>query len=272
MLASQPGESTMLQTKFARRLAVALIAAAALGAAHSAAADSADDDKLLSAGGVVREFTADDERSIPLELLARARGIAVIPGMYRAGFFVGGRRGRGVLTVRTSTGGWSNPSFITLTGGNIGLQFGAEKADVVLVFANDRSVKHIADGKFTLGGDATAIAGPMGKRTTAAVTGRSEVYIYTRSHGVYAGAAFEGARLDIDEEGNQAFYGGDDRAALSAPGAGTPASASRYLQQLAAVTSGEATPGPSGTKVTSGSGDAEGAEQAIIYPIDDAPK
>ena len=207
----------------ARSPVIALLLLAAL-AASPARAQSSDDEKLARAADVLRAFTVDDDKSIPADLLQRARGIAVIPTLVRGGFFIGGRRGRGVLAVRTPSGEWSNPAFVTLTGGSIGWQFGAESADVVLVFGNDRSVRNISDGRFTLGGDAAAVAGPLGRRTTAAVTGRSEVYIYTHSRGLFAGAAFEGARLDVDEEGNAVFYG-DGLAALSPPTGTAPASA-----------------------------------------------
>jgi lipid-binding SYLF domain-containing protein len=102
-----------------------------LAAAVPAAAQSDDDDKLARAAEVLRGFTADDDKSIPAELLQRARGIVVIPTLIRGGFFIGGRRGRGVLAVRTASGDWANPAFVTLTGGNVGLQFGAEAEDVV---------------------------------------------------------------------------------------------------------------------------------------------
>src|SRR5882672_2903286 len=121
MRASHPIESTMLPAKIASLSVVALLTCAALGVAHCAAADSADEDKLVRAAEVLHEFTADEEKSIPLDLLQRARGVAVIPTLIRGGIFIGGRRGRGVLTVRAASGEWSNPSFITLTGGNIGL-------------------------------------------------------------------------------------------------------------------------------------------------------
>jgi lipid-binding SYLF domain-containing protein len=256
---------------------VVSLAFAALAAALPAAAQSDDDEKLARAAEVLRGFTTDDEKSIPAELLQRARGIVVIPTLIRGGFFIGGRRGRGVLAVRTTTGDWANPAFVTLTGGNLGLQFGAEAEDVVLVFANDRSVKNIASGKFTLGGDATAIAGPMGKRTTAAVTGKSEVYIYARSRGLYAGASFEGARLDVDEEGNATFYGGDERAALGPTSASTPASALRYLDTLRSVAATglpATTTGLPATRAHDGASatTAGPAEQAIIYPIEEAPQ
>lgn len=243
-----------------------------------AAAQRNDDTKFVDAAKVLELFTTDEEHGIPADILQRARGIAVIPNLIRGGFLFGGRRGRGVLAIRSPNGEWSNPAFVTLTGGSFGAQFGAESADVVLVFANDRAVRNIASGKFTLGGDATAIAGPMGKRTTAAVTGKSEVYIYARSRGLYAGASFEGARLDVDEQGNAAFYAGDERAALGATSASTPASAQRYLETLRSVTATTGLPATTttapGTKPHDGtSATTTGpAEQAIIYPIQEAPQ
>jgi lipid-binding SYLF domain-containing protein len=253
-----------------RRLLLTLLAATSFVAALPSAAETSDSDRLVRSSEVLLKFTAEDEKSIPASLLERAHGIAVIPSLIRAGFFIGGRRGRGVITVRKTNGEWSAPAFITLTGGNFGLQFGAEWADVVLVFENEQSVKHMATGKFTFGGDATAVAGPLGTRATAAITGKAEVYIYTRSRGLYAGAAFEGARLDIDEDGGQVFYGGDDRAALGPPTATTPASAQQFLDTVRSVTIAGA-PRP---KAPSGGGSAPSsggsAEEAIIYPLEES--
>jgi len=200
----------------------------------------------------------------------------VIPSLVRGGFFIGGRRGRGVLSVRTPDGQWSNPAFVTLTGGNLGLQFGAEWADVVLVFANEQSVKNMASGKFTMGADATAIAGPLGKRATAAITAKAEVYIYTRSRGLYAGAAFEGARLAIDGEGNKSFYSGDEHQALGPSTAATPAAAQQFIETLRGLsTPGAAPPQSTATTTTTattpsgGSPSGAGAEEAVIYPLDE---
>jgi lipid-binding SYLF domain-containing protein len=261
-----------MQPGNARSPLFTLILLAAL-AASPAQADSDDDDKLARASEVLRGFTADDDKSIPADLMQRARGIVVIPTLVRGGFFIGGRRGRGVMAVRTPNGEWSNPAFVTLTGGSIGWQFGAESADVVLVFGNERSVRNIADGKFTLGGDASAVAGPLGRRTTAAVTGKAEVYIYTHSRGLFAGAAFEGARLDVDEEGNGTFYG-DQRAALGPQTSVAPASAQRFLETLTNVTVGSGTPSGSSATAVHGASGASGssAEEAIIYPIEEAPR
>jgi lipid-binding SYLF domain-containing protein len=269
----------MRTARIAHTFSLAVLATISLAVARPSAAETSDGDRLIRASEVLVKFTAEDESSIPAALLERAHGIAVIPSLVRGGFFVGGRRGRGVLSVRTADGQWSNPAFVTLTGGNIGLQFGAEWADVVLVFANEQSVKNMASGKFTMGGDATAIAGPLGKRATAAITAKAEVYIYTRSRGLYAGAAFEGARLAVDGDGNKAFYLGDEHQALGPATAATPATAQQFIETLRGVSAAGAAPPHTTTATTatatttttpSGSAPSGGAEEAVIYPLDEA--
>jgi SH3 domain-containing YSC84-like protein 1 len=236
-------------------------------------AETPDETKLTQAAAVLQNFTTDEENGIPIDLLQRARGIAVIPNVIRGGFFVGGRRGRGVLLVRSANGGWSNPAFMTLTGGSIGLQFGAEAMDVVLVFANDRSVKNIESGKFTLGGDASAVAGPLGKRNTAAVTGKSEVYIYTkRGRGAFAGATFEGARLDVDEEGSEAFYAASGVQALGDQSYSTPQSALRLLETVQVAAALPAAPVPHDPAHGEAQPQAAAEEEAVIYPLDGAAR
>jgi len=272
-------DHTMHSARIAHRFGLALLAAILVIGARPIAAETSDSDRLIRASEVLVKFTAEDENSIPAALLERAHGIAVIPSLVRGGFFVGGRRGRGVLSVRAPDGQWSNPAFITLTGGNLGLQFGAEWADVVLVFANEQSVKNMASGKFTMGGDATAIAGPIGKRATAAITAKAEVYIYTRSRGLYAGAAFEGTRLAVDGDGNKAFYSGDEHQALGPPTAATPGTAQQFVETLRGVSAAGAAPphttstiAPTTAAPPSGSAPSGGgAEEAVIYPLDEAP-
>jgi lipid-binding SYLF domain-containing protein len=231
-----------------------------------AAAQRNDDTKFVDAAKVLELFTTDEEHGIPADILQRARGIAVIPNLIRGGFLFGGRRGRGVLAIRSPNGEWSNPAFVTLTGGSFGAQFGAESADVVLVFANDRAVRNIASGKFTLGGDATAIAGPLGTRTQVAVTGRAEVYVYMHSRGLFAGAAFEGTRLDIDQEASAAFYRNTGGVPLGAQTSQTPAAALPFLDALrtAAVPPGppaQRSPSDSVPPPTSG-------DEAVTFPLE----
>jgi lipid-binding SYLF domain-containing protein len=244
-----------------------LTSLAALPVLLSAAAEAQpnDADRFVDAAKALELFTTDEEHGIPADILQRARGIAVIPKLIRGGLVFGGRRGRGVLAIRAPNGEWSNPAFVTLTGGSFGAQFGAESADVVLVFANDRSVRNIASGKFTLGGDATAIAGPLGRRTQTAVTGRAEVYVYMHSRGLFAGAAFEGTRLDVDQEASSAFYRNTGGVPLGAQTFETPAAALPFLDALrtAAVLAGTS----STVAPERGSASPED-EAAVTFPLE----
>jgi lipid-binding SYLF domain-containing protein len=238
-------------------------------AAYGAEAQRNDDGKFTDAAKVLEIFTTDEANGIPTEILQRARGIAVIPNVIRGGFVFGGRRGRGLLSIRSPNGEWSNPAFVTITGGSFGAQFGVESADLVLVFANDRSVRNIASGKFTLGGDAAAVAGPLGRRSTTAVTGRAEVYVYMHSRGLFAGAAFEGARLDVDEQTSAAFYRNTSSVPLGAQTAETPRAALPFLDALrTAAVATPATPGglPRAPVAPSAEPPAEG--EAQTFPLE----
>ena len=180
-----------------------------------------------------RELHAEEPETLWRQLLQRARGIAVVPNVFRGGFILGARRGRGVISLRMADGSWSNPAFVTLTGGSIGWQVGAESTDIVLIFANENAVRNIRSGKFTLGGEATAIAGPLRKQASSTMTFRAEVYGYLRSRGLYAGAAFQGARLKVNEDLAEALYAGYPGAEPFGPQSGsTPPAARRFLLAL----------------------------------------
>jgi lipid-binding SYLF domain-containing protein len=255
----------MRTTQPVRTALLASIAALGVLSLTSANAQRNDTERFVDAAKVLELFTTDEQHGIPADILQRARGIAVIPNLIRGGFVFGGRRGRGVLAIRSPNGEWSNPAFVTLTGGSFGAQFGAESADVVLVFANDRSVRNIASGKFTLGGDATAIAGPLGRRTQTAVTGRAEVYVYMHSRGLFAGAAFEGTRLDVDEDASEAFYRNTRGLPLGAQTPETPAAALPFLDALrtAAVL-----PGTPSAVAPNRSDAAPSDEGAVTFPLE----
>ena len=247
---------------------LAMLAALASTQAHARRHDDAD--KLADAARVLEVFATDEQHGIPVQILEEARGIVVIPGLFRGGIMIGGRRGRGVISVRSPSGAWSNPAFVTLTGGSLGAQFGAEKADIVLVLANERSVRNIQAGKFTLGGDASAIGGPMGRRTSGVVTGRAEVYAYQHSRGLFAGATFEGIRLDINEDADDAFYGRGGAKAFGEQGVGTPRDALPFLDALRR--SAELAPplgGPPGGATIQAPSSNEGA---VTFPLDQAPR
>jgi lipid-binding SYLF domain-containing protein len=165
--------------------------------------------KLDEATAVLWEIKSIPEQGIPPALLSSAHGVAVIPGLIKAGFIVGGRYGQGVMVVRSANGRWSNPTFITLTGGSVGWQIGAQSTDIVLVFKSSRSVDAMASGKFTLGADLSVAAGPVGRHAEAGTDSqlRAEILSYSRSRGLFAGVALEGAALQIDNSANAYFYG-----------------------------------------------------------------
>ncbi len=159
---------------------------------------------------VMDDIMSIPEKGIPPALLSNAEGIAIIPGVIKAGFIIGGRHGTGVIVVHED-GKWSNPAFISLTGGSVGWQIGAESADVILVFKTRKGVDSMLKSKFTLGADAAVAAGPVGRQASAGTDAqlKAEIYSYSRSRGLFAGISLEGAVLQADDEENDAFYGKD---------------------------------------------------------------
>lgn len=189
------------------------------------------------AAEVVEALAAIPETGIPTWLLEDAHAIAVIPAVLKVGFILGGRRGEGLLVVRTPEREWSNPVFITLTGGSVGFQAGVQSTDVILVFKNRRSVDSIVNGTITLGADAAIAAGPVGRRGEAATDGqlKAEIYSYSRSKGLFAGVSLEGAALQIDHDANGDFYGQPGvtpRRIFSDLGLRRPTAARDFIQTL----------------------------------------
>jgi lipid-binding SYLF domain-containing protein len=218
--------------------------ALALGAV-GAHAQAREEGKLLLASQVLEELRDAGDRSIPNWLLERAYGIAVIPDLTKIAFFAGGRRGNGVLVYRDKDGKFTNPIFVTLTGGSFGFQWGVQSTDIVLVLTSRKSIEGITAGKFTLGGDASVSAGPVGRESSAStdMTFKSEVYSYSRSRGVFAGLAIDGSVLSIDDDENESFYRKKDVSAgdIAAGAVTTPPnddSARRFLAAVTASTGG----------------------------------
>jgi lipid-binding SYLF domain-containing protein len=211
--------------------------------ATGAHAQAREEGKLLLASQVLEEQREDGDRRIPSWLLERAYGIAVIPDLTKIAFFAGGRRGNGVLVIRDKDGAFTNPIFVTLTGGSFGFQWGVQSTDIVLVFTSRRSVEGITGGKLTLGGDASVSAGPVGRESSAAtdITFHSEVYSYSRSRGVFAGLAIDGSVISIDDDENDSFYRKKDvRASDIISGATTTTddAARRFLTAVTTSTRG----------------------------------
>jgi len=210
-----------------------VFAAALLG--QQLQGQTTEEARLNEANAVLTAFVSDPATAIPPLILEQAQGIAIIPGVVRAGFIFGARRGKGIAIVRTADGNWSNPTFITLTGGSFGAQIGAESADVILVFGSDRSVRNISEGKFTVGGDVAATVGPIGRNSTATrdMIFIAELYTYVRSRGFFAGATVEGSRINIDHTANQNFFiPGSEAQALSRTTQATHLPTRRILSTL----------------------------------------
>lgn len=158
---------------------------------------------------VLADIMRAPDKAIPRDLLRDAYAIAVIPDVLKVGLVFGGRRGEGLIAVKSPDGTWSNPVFLSLTGGSVGFQAGVSSTDVVLVFRTKRGVDGIVNGKFTIGADAHAAAGPVGRNLNAATDAamQAEIYSYSRSRGLFAGVSLDGAALRIDDDADAAIYG-----------------------------------------------------------------
>jgi lipid-binding SYLF domain-containing protein len=210
-----------------RRLALLAAALAVSITAAPAFAGPQEDARAQNAVRVLVDMQAIPESAIPDKLLDEARAIVVVPDTIKAGLIFGGRRGHGLMSVKTPEGTWSNPSFVKLTGGSIGLQAGVQSADVVLAFRSDRGLESIVNGKFTLGADAAVAAGPLGRNAATATDGelKAEIWSWSRARGLFAGVALDGAVLSMDDKANEAVYGRDTTPRMILEGRiGTPPS------------------------------------------------
>lgn len=191
---------------------------------------------VQDSANVLRTIMKIPEKGIPPALLKDAQAIVIVPDVIKGAFIVGGRHGTGVLLVRESGGGWSDPVFVSLTGGSIGWQVGGTSTDVILVFKNRKGVEGLLKGKFTLGADAAVAAGPVGRSAEAAtdVMLKSEILSYSRSRGLFAGVSLEGAALLIDEDATDVYYGkkGLHSSEILAGKSGKPSAATRNLKSL----------------------------------------
>lgn len=170
------------------------------------------DDRLDASADTLTAAMRAADNGIPQDLIDKSRCVVVIPGMLKAGFIFGANEGRGFAVCRRHGGtGWSAPAGMRSEGGSFGFQIGASDTDVVLLIMNDGGMKHLLADKFTLGGDASVAAGPVGREATAQtdVGLQAEVLSYSRSHGAFAGVALTGATLRPDGDTNKELYGRD---------------------------------------------------------------
>ena len=190
---------------------LALLITTLLIASSSLIAGTEVNDRVVRAAIVLKEVTQISEKSIPQDLLNKCACVAVIPGMKRGGFIFGGSYGKGLMSCRTENGDgpWSAPSMFLLQGGSFGLQIGVQSVDLVLVIMNLSGIKSLLNSKFTLGGDASVAAGPVG-RTAAAQTDAfmsAEILAYSRSRGLFGGLVLKGESIRPDKDANHVLYG-----------------------------------------------------------------
>lgn len=184
-----------------------LIPVAALVMAQVQPALASADSRLQNSIDVLDSFMDNPGQRIPERILRQAKGIAIIPGVTSAGFILGGTRGAGILTLKQESGRWSNPAFVTLTGGSVGLQIGARTSDLILLFMNERSVRATLNRSFDLGGDVGVAAGPVGGNVVSPTdASTSDVLVYSRSAGLFAGVSLSGSKLAFDQDTSAEFY------------------------------------------------------------------
>ena len=170
--------------------------------------DSNEPKRVRDAAAVFGEIMAAEDKSIPGTILNKASGIAIFPSTIKAGFVVGGMRGRGIISARGANG-WSAPAFLTLTGGSFGLQIGGQAADIILVIDGDRGLQNLVSNQFKIGADASIAAGPVGRDAQAAtdIQLRAQILSYSRARGLFAGVTINGSTIRQDLDANQRFYG-----------------------------------------------------------------
>ena len=212
-----------------------LIAAVTLGAGLLSAAEAPE--RLQAAADAFKEVMGIPDKSIPQDLLERAQCIVIVPGLKKGAFFIGAKYGKGFVTCRRSGGrGWSAPGAIRVEGGSIGFQWGGTETDAFVLVMNKKGMDRLLSTKFTLGGDASVAAGPVGRstqaETDAALT--AEILTWSRQRGLFAGISLSGATLREDADWNRDLYGKkiSNREIIMKGAVEAPRSASELMSEL----------------------------------------
>ncbi|MDA1092210.1 MAG: lipid-binding SYLF domain-containing protein [Acidobacteria bacterium] len=186
-----------------------LVAVTLLLGAGPAFAQHEELERLEAATAVFAEIMDAPDNAIPRSILDKAEAVAIIPNTVKAGFIFGGHRGKGVISARTADGNWSQPAFLTLTGGSFGLQIGGQTVDLVLVVMNRKGLENLLQNEFKFGGDASAVVGPVGRdaEATTDLHLRAEIVSYSRTRGLFAGITLKGSTIKADRDANERFYG-----------------------------------------------------------------
>lgn len=214
-----------------KMLATAIFVCSLSGIASAQQTDAKIAARLGAAHDVLHQLMGTPDKSIPLDIAAKAQCVVVIPSFKKAAFLVGGEYGQGVATCRTKSG-WSAPVFLQMTGASFGFQAGGQATDLVLVGTTQKSLDDLLKDKIKLGGDIAASAGPVGRNSQAATTdtANAEFLTYSRSKGLFAGVDLNGDEVNQNTKDTMAFYGKDVtfQSVLSG-GVPTPASAKHFI-------------------------------------------
>ena len=170
------------------------------------------DKRLKEADAMLHEIMDAGDKAVPQDLLDKSQCVVLVPGVKKAAFIVGGKFGRGFVFCRNKGGvGWSAPASIKVEGGSVGFQIGGSETDVLMLVLNERGGEKLLSSKFTVGGDASVAAGPVGRTSSAETDAamRAEILSYSRARGVFAGVALNGATLRPDDDANRELYGKD---------------------------------------------------------------
>jgi lipid-binding SYLF domain-containing protein len=189
---------------------IGLSAAFCALAALAAGADSKSDvvHRIDESAKVFQEINATPDKGIPQDILEKAQCVGIVPGLKRAGFIIGGKYGKGVLVCRAG-GAWSGPSTIRVEGGSVGFQIGAGETDLVFAVMNERGMQKLTEDKFTVGGDAAAMGGPVGRSAEAQTDAmmHAQILSWSRARGAFAGISLTGSTLRPDADDNALLYG-----------------------------------------------------------------
>ena len=203
----------MRTTKIMALVVIAFVASFGLWVNQSTARTKSDADttkRLNASAGVLREIMAAPDKGIPQDLLDKSACVVIVPNMKKGAFIVGAKYGRGFVVCRNQNGrGWSAPGGVKVEGGSVGFQIGGSETDVVMLLMNQSAIDKLLSSKFTIGGDASVAAGPVGRTSSAATDAQlhAELLSYSRVRGLFAGVSLDGATLRPDDDSNKDMYG-----------------------------------------------------------------
>ena len=192
------------------KLILATTLAATMAVTPLRAADNEPAQRLDAAAAVLSDLMATPDKGIPQDLLQKAHCIVIVPDLKTAAFVVGGKYGKGYLSCRTADGtGWSAPGTVRIEGGSVGFQIGGSSTDLIMLIMTERGSQKLLESKFTLGAEGSVAAGPVGRTATAQTDAQlhADILSWSRSQGLFAGVALQGATLRQDLDDNATLYG-----------------------------------------------------------------